>query len=152
MQWNVYKKAWCTCKVVVLPVLSNCQFWRSSCRRQSNILNSLFVFASTRNAVIFKSKSFKAKDVYMLRSSFLLGLSSFSHCFRLIMIHYHSQKQRKIEFKPRMKLNPNTYNNLTDHSVYNFICIIISYSSQDLLTAVLNSSGNKIFLPLYSLL
>ena len=88
----------------------------------------------------------------MLRSSFLLGLGSFSHCFRLIMIHYHSQKQRKIEFKPRMKLNHNTYNSLTDHSVYNFICIIITYSSQDLLTAVHNSSGNKMFSPLYSLL
>ena len=152
MQWNVYKKAWCTCKVVVLPVLTNCQFWRSSCRRQSNILNSLFVFASTRNAVIFKSKPFKAKDVYMLRSSFLLGLSSFSHCFRLIIIHYHSQKQRKIEFKPRMKLNHNICNNLTYHAVYNFLCIIITYSSQDLLTAVHNSSGNKILSPLYSLL
>ena len=28
-------------------------------------------------------------------------------CFKLIIIHYHTQKQRKIKFKQRMKLNHN---------------------------------------------
>ena len=30
-------------------------------------------------------------------------------CFKLIIIHYHTQTQRKIKFKPRMKLNHNIY-------------------------------------------
>ena len=30
-------------------------------------------------------------------------------CFKLIIIHYHTQKQRKIKFKPRKKLNHNIY-------------------------------------------
>ena len=88
----------------------------------------------------------------MLWFSFLLGLNSFFYCFKLIIIHYPRHKQRKVEFKPRIELNHKIYNTLTYHAVYNFICIIITYSSQDLLTAVHNSSGNKIFSPLYSLL
>ena len=31
----------------------------------------------------------------------------FSLCFNVFLIHHHTQKQRKIEFKPRTKLNHN---------------------------------------------
>ena len=30
-------------------------------------------------------------------------------CFKLIIIHYNTQKQKKIKFEPRLKLNHNTY-------------------------------------------
>ena len=30
-------------------------------------------------------------------------------CFKLIIIHYHTQKQKKIKFKPRIKLNHNIF-------------------------------------------
>ena len=29
-------------------------------------------------------------------------------CFKLIIIHYHTPKQREIKFEPRIKLNHNT--------------------------------------------
>ena len=33
-----------------------------------------------------------------------------SICFKLIIKHNHTQKQRKIEFEPRLKLNHSIYN------------------------------------------
>ena len=47
--------------------------------------------------------------LYMLWFSFILGLHFIFLCFKLIIIHYHTPKQRKIKFKPRMKLNHNIY-------------------------------------------
>ena len=45
----------------------------------------------------------------MLWFNFLLGLNFVFFCFKLIIIHYHTQKQKKIQFKPRRKLNHNRY-------------------------------------------
>ena len=39
----------------------------------------------------------------------MLWFTEFSVCFKLIIIHYHTQKQRKIKFEPRIKLNYNMY-------------------------------------------
>ena len=36
-----------------------------------------------------------------------------SLCCKLIIIHYHTPKQREIKFKPRIKLNHNIYSHLT---------------------------------------
>ena len=47
--------------------------------------------------------------MYMLWFNFILGLNFIFFCFKLIIIHYHTQKQRKIKFKPRIKLNHNIY-------------------------------------------
>ena len=41
----------------------------------------------------------------MLWFNFILVLNFILHCFKLIIVHYHIQKQRKIKFKPRIKLN-----------------------------------------------
>ena len=49
-------------------------------------------------------------QVYMLWFNFILGLNFIFFCFKLIIIHYHTQKQKKIKFKPRRKLNHNIYN------------------------------------------
>ena len=46
-------------------------------------------------------------QVYMLWFNFILGLNFIFLCFKLIIIHYHTQKQREIKFKPRIKLNHN---------------------------------------------
>ena len=47
--------------------------------------------------------------LYMLWFNVILGLNFISLCFKLIIIHYHTQKQREIKFKPRIKLNHNIY-------------------------------------------
>ena len=43
----------------------------------------------------------------MLRFNFIPGSIFIFLCFTLIIIHYHTQKQRKIKTEPRIKLNPN---------------------------------------------
>ena len=48
--------------------------------------------------------------MHMLWFNFILGLIFISLCFKLIIIYYHAQKQRKIKIKPRIKLNHNRYN------------------------------------------
>ena len=45
----------------------------------------------------------------MLWFNFMLGLNFIFLCFKLIIIHYHTQKQREIKFEPRIKLNHNIY-------------------------------------------
>ena len=44
----------------------------------------------------------------MLWFNFILGLNFILLCFKLIIIHYHTPKRRKIQFKLRIKLNHNT--------------------------------------------
>ena len=41
----------------------------------------------------------------MLWFNFILGSNFIFLCFLLIIIHYHNQKQSKIKFEPRIKLN-----------------------------------------------
>ena len=45
----------------------------------------------------------------MLWFKFILGLNFLFFCFKVIIIHYHTQKQKKIKFKPSIKLNHNIY-------------------------------------------
>ena len=47
--------------------------------------------------------------MYMLWFNFILGVIFISHCFKLIIIHYHTPKQREIKFESRIKLNHNIY-------------------------------------------
>ena len=47
----------------------------------------------------------------MLWFNFILGLNFIFLCFKLIIIHYHTQNQRKTNFKARVKLNHNIYLN-----------------------------------------
>ena len=51
------------------------------------------------------STLFLFTQVYMLWFNFILGLNSVFFCFELTIIHYHTQKQKKVKFKPRRKLN-----------------------------------------------
>ena len=45
--------------------------------------------------------------LYMLWFNFILGLNFIFLSFKLIIIYYHTPKQRKLKFKPRIKLNRN---------------------------------------------
>ena len=45
----------------------------------------------------------------MLWFNFILGLNFIFLCFKLIIIHYHTLKQKKIKLTPRIKLNHNIY-------------------------------------------
>ena len=71
-------------------------------------------FSSKENplAEYFVKKNAK-KNALLIRFKihvvqFYRGLKFIFHCFKLIIIQYHTQEQWKIKFKPRMKLNHNT--------------------------------------------
>ena len=40
-----------------------------------------------------------------------------SFCFKLIITHYHTQKQKKVKFEPRINLNHNKYFLISDETV-----------------------------------
>ena len=50
--------------------------------------------------------------MYMLWFNFILGSNFIFLCFKLIIIHYNTQKQKKRNFEPRIKLKQNMYNKL----------------------------------------
>ena len=45
----------------------------------------------------------------MLWFNFILGSNFIFLCFKLIIIHYNTQKHKKRKFEPRIKLNHNIY-------------------------------------------
>ena len=47
----------------------------------------------------------------MLWFNFILGSNFIFLCFKLVIIHYNTQKQKKTKFEPRIKLNHNIYIN-----------------------------------------
>ena len=46
---------------------------------------------------------------HMLWFNFVLGSNFIFLCFKLIIVHYNTQKQKKIKFEPRIKLNHNIH-------------------------------------------
>ena len=48
-------------------------------------------------------------DMYLLWFNFILGSNFIFPCFKLTIIHYNTQKQKKRKFEPRIKLNHNIY-------------------------------------------
>ena len=68
--------------------------------------------------------------LHMLWLKFILGLNFISLCFKLIIIHFHTPKQREIKFKPRIKLNHNIYMHcLTTHTFLGLIITITKFSN-----------------------
>ena len=51
------------------------------------------------------------KRMSMLWFNFILGSNFIFHCFKLVIIHYNKQKQKKTKFEPRIKSNHNIYIN-----------------------------------------
>ena len=60
----------------------------------------------------------------MLWFNFILGSNFISLCFKLLIIHYHTQKQREIKFKPRIKWNHNINNYGEEKLVRKSLCEI----------------------------
>ena len=54
----------------------------------------------------------------VVRFNFILGLNFIFFCFKLIIIHYHTQKQRIREFKPRIKLSQHIHLQLFDYTAH----------------------------------
>ena len=44
----------------------------------------------------------------MLWFNLILGSNFTLLCFKLIIMHYNTQKQKKVKFEPRIKLNHNS--------------------------------------------
>ena len=59
--------------------------------------------------------------VSLLWFNFILGSNFIFFCFKLIVIHYNTQKQKKTKSEPRMKLNHNIYLEVQqwDHKINN---------------------------------
>ena len=53
----------------------------------------------------------------MLSFNFILGLNFLFFCFKLIIVHYHTQTQKKIKLKPRIKLNHKIYTKMDSRGV-----------------------------------
>ena len=50
-------------------------------------------------------KSVNTRKMYLLWFNFIFGSNFIFLCFKLIIIHYNTQKLRKIKFEPRIRLN-----------------------------------------------
>ena len=66
----------------------------------------------------------KISLLYVLWFNFILGLNFIFFCFKLIIIYYHTQKQKKIKFKPRIKLKHNIYKPTVMYaSIYAYVVV-----------------------------
>ena len=65
----------------------------------------------------------------MLWFNFILGLNFISLCFKLIIIHYNTQEQREIKFKPRIKLNHSIDAQIHCTLLYQALGILFKYPS-----------------------
>jgi len=63
----------------------------------------------------------------MLWFNFILGLNFIWLCFKLIIIHYHTKKQKEIKFKLRVNLNHNILLMLFANFFKKLKCICIEY-------------------------
>ena len=67
-------------------------------------------FLRGRGANFDSQKAFLSGSVmHMLWFNFILGSNFIFLCFKLIIIHYNTQKTKNIKFEPRIKLNHDTY-------------------------------------------
>ena len=66
-------------------------------------------FGEGRGAVSFPKQWLVVMPTYMSWFHFILDSNFIFSCFKLIIIHYNTQTQKKIKFVPRIKLNQNIY-------------------------------------------
>ena len=88
----------------------------------------LFLYCKIGQTVIWSTYKPGNICVYMLWFNFIFGLNFIFLCFRLIIIHYHTPKQREIKFEQRINLNHNINITLT---VWN-VLVIVPISSKKL--------------------
>ena len=73
------------------------------------VCNRLLLYSKCAGFTVCFTYNHISLSMYMLWFKFILGLNFISLCFKLIIIHYHTPKQREMKFKPRIKLNHNIY-------------------------------------------
>ena len=100
---------------------------RGHCDEHWQVFFSLF-WAHTKNPLILRTSKLAEKRqkkwrifqcqelswhkrMSMLWFNFILGSNFIFLCFKLVIIHYNTQKQKKTKFEPRIKLNHNIYIN-----------------------------------------
>ena len=77
--------------------------------------NLKFLFAETLDPVLVLLLRLEICSPYICCGSVLSLIQFFIFlCFVLIIMHYHTQKQRKIKIEPRIKLNHNIYTPLSN--------------------------------------
>ena len=68
---------------------------------------SCLIYSNLKYATLFFKDMPEVNERLVLWFNFILGLNFIILCFKLIIIHHHTQKQREIKFQPRIKLNQN---------------------------------------------
>ena len=80
----------------------------------------------------------------MLWLNFILGLIFIFFCINFIIIHYHTQKQKKIKIKPRIKLNHNIHTEIVVGTLWCRLLLKVCRISCILLLFFRDLSSNNI--------
>ena len=93
------------------PPSPPCTFWCGNYHNRCVGVKLHFqpFFGEGRGAVSFPKQRLVVTLTYMLWFHFILDSNFIFFCFKLIIIHYNTQTQKKIKFVPRIKLNHNVY-------------------------------------------
>ena len=83
----------------------------SACAAECSFSSMKRLKTSLRKTMTDERLSSLAILQYMLWFGFILGLNFISFCFKLVIIHYRTRKQREIKFEPSIKLNHNIFIN-----------------------------------------
>ena len=74
----------------------------------------------------------------MLWFNFILGSNFIFLCFKLIIIHYNTQKRKKIKFEPRIKFNYNIYARCLVSSILSTLSELFFWSEGASLCSICN--------------
>ena len=108
---NLSLKCWFEHQLRIIPNFPKCLFFFSLCVIFDDLLLAMKLIKVRKvSHHIGKNLCYKS-DIHVVVqfNPIFLGSNSIFLCFKLIIIYYHTQKQWKIKFKPRTKLNHNIY-------------------------------------------
>ena len=118
--------------------LSCCYSWEKRIDKHWQVFFSLF-WAHTKNPLILRTSKLAEKRqkkwrifqcqelswhkrMSMLWFNFILGSNFIFLCFKLVIIHYNTQKQKKTKFEPKIKLNHTSMSTIWQlGKIYDFI-------------------------------
>ena len=85
---------------------------REKQRKTPRVISHCVVNQSIRSFKGYLVTRYSSVFAFMLWFNIILGINFISLCFALLIIHYCTPKQRKIKFKPMIKLK----NNIIHHT------------------------------------
>ena len=88
------------------------------------VCNRLLLYSKCAGFTVCFTYNHISLSMYMLWFKIILGLNFISLCFKLIIIHYHTPKQREMKFKPRIKLNHNIYKSMLNKHYLKYLWYI----------------------------